>query len=424
MAIGGAPSPRNVIPDADGQGGSRHALIISLTPVTDEPRVRRQALALHEAGWRVSVAGLRGRQPAPEFWRRIEIAHTELGLGLRHTVRSSANKYLSRFSRSAAERAYWLAVNYEGIYQHLAYVNPGNYDLVLCHDWFTAPVAARLGAKLEVPFSIDIHEYARGQYMKQGRLRWRERPWCHALQKRFLPRAGALTTICDGIADLLQEEYSLAERPTVIRSFAQRQELPLRETGERINVLYHGVLAPTRGLEQAIASVPLWRPEFHLIVRGGSDPAYVAALREQAERVGASDRVTIEGPVPASEMIERANADADIGFFVQPDLSPQKRFTLPNKFFEYVTAGLALCVADLPEMARFVHEHDLGLLVPEPTAQAIAAAINSLDGAAIDRYKRNSLEAAKVLDWNLEKEVMLRLSGRLAPAPRPSAVLA
>jgi glycosyltransferase involved in cell wall biosynthesis len=407
-----------VSPGLDGQGGSRHALIISLTPVTDEPRVRRQAKALHDAEWRVSVAGLRGRQPAPDFWRRIEIAHTELGLGMRHTLRSSANKYLSRFSQSAAERAYWLAVNYEGIYQHLAYVDPGDYDLILCHDWFTAPVAARLGAKLEVPFSIDIHEYARGQYMGLGRLRWRERPWCHALQKRFLPRAGGLTTICEGIADLLQREYDLAERPTVVRSVAQRQDLAPRETGERIVALYHGVLAPTRGLEQAIESLPLWRPEFHLVIRGGSDPGYADELRGLAERVGASDRVTIEGPVPASEMIERAHADADIGFFVQPDLSPQKRFTLPNKFFEYVTAGLALCVGDLPEMARLVKEHDLGRLVPWASPQAIADAINSLDRATIDRYKRNSLEAAGILDWNLEKEVMLGLYDRLVPAPQ------
>jgi glycosyltransferase involved in cell wall biosynthesis len=410
-------------PVLERNGEPRHALIISLTPVTDEPRVRRQVKALHDAGWRVSVAGLGGRQPAPGFWRRIEIAHEGLGLGLRHSLWSSANKYLSRFSQSAAERAYWSAVNYEGIYQHLAYVDPGDYDLVLCHDWFTAPIAARLGAKLGVPFSVDVHEYARGQYLSHGPHRWRERPWCHALQRRFLPRAGGLTTICDGIADLLQEEYALAERPSVVRSVAQREELPLRETGERINVIYHGLLAPTRGLEQTIASVPLWRPEFRLVIRGGSDAAYVAALREHADRVGVGDRVTIEGPVPASKMIERANADADIGFFVQPDLSPQKRFTLPNKFFEYVTAGLALCVSDLPEMARLVHEHELGQLVPDASPDAIAEAINSLDRAAIDRYKRNSLEAAKVLDWNLEKEVMLGLydrlvsTGRTSPAP-------
>ena len=382
--------------------------------------MRRQAQALHEAGWRVSVAGLRGRQLAPDYWRRIEIAFIGAGIGLRHAIWSAVNKYLSRFSQAAAERAYWSAVNFEGMYEHLAHVDPGDYDLVLCHDWITVPLAARLAAELDVPFSIDVHEYARGQYMTHGPRRWRDRPWCHALQKRYFPRAGGLTTICDGIADLLQGDYALAERPTVVRSFAQRQQLPLRETGERIIVLYHGLLAPTRGLERGIASAPLWRPEFHLVIRGGGDAAYVAGLREHVERAGASDRVTIEDPVPASEMIERANADADIGFHMLPPTTINHRLALPNKFFEYVTAGLALCVADLPEMARFVSEHELGMLVPDASPETIAAAINSLDRAAIDRYKRNSLEAAKVLDWNLEKQIMLRQYDRLVPAREAS----
>jgi glycosyltransferase involved in cell wall biosynthesis len=236
------------------------------------------------------------------------------------------------------------------------------------------------------------------------------------VQRRFLARADALTAVCDGIADLIQQDYSLAERPTVVRSFAQHRELPFRATGERITAIYHGILTPTRGLEEAIESAPLWNPYVHLVIRGGGNPGYVAGLRQLAERIGVDDRVTIEGPVSASEMIERANADADIGFFVQPDLSPQKRFTLPNKFFEYVTAGLALCVADLPEMARFVNEHDLGVLVPDTRAESIAAALNGLDREVVDRFKRNSLAAARVLDWNHEKEVMVALYDRLVPA--------
>jgi glycosyltransferase involved in cell wall biosynthesis len=188
-----------------------------------------------------------------------------------------------------------------------------------------------------------------------------------------------------------------------------------------VKVLFHGVLGPERGLEETIESVPCWSSEFHLVLRGGGPDDYVAKLRSLAEQVGAGDRVTIEGPVPATEMIERANADADIGLCVPPELSPQKRFALPNKFFEYVTAGLALCVTDLPEMARLVHEHELGVLIPDATPEAIAKVINTLDREAIDRFKRNSLEAAEVLDWTLEKGVMLEVYDRLVPSERTAA---
>jgi glycosyltransferase involved in cell wall biosynthesis len=408
---------------------SRHALIISLTPVADEPRVRRQAQALHDAGWSVSVAGLRGRGQIPNFWRFIQLSHLgpaiweEMGLkhrgvwwGIRARRWNTLNRYASRVSRSAAERAYWSVNNYAGIYEQLAYVDPGDYDLILCHDWFTAPIAARLADRLGAPFSVDAHEYSTGQYMTDRKWRRRERPWIHAVQKQSLPQAAATTTICEGIADRLFTDYGLAERPTVVRSVAEHRELPFRPTGERVTVLFHGVLAPERGLEEAIASVPQWRPEFHLMLRGGGPEDYLMGLRALAERVGAAGRVTIEGPVPAVEMIERANADADVGFCVPPELSPQKRFALPNKFFEYVTAGLALCVTDLPEMARLVHEHELGVLVPDATPDQIATVINGLDREEIERFKRRSLEAARVLDWKIEKEVMLGVYDRLVPS--------
>jgi glycosyltransferase involved in cell wall biosynthesis len=377
--------------------------------------VRRQSRALHEAGWDVSVAGFRGQGAVPEFWRYIEVAHVGVGMGLRDLLRNRAGRLLSRFSERAGERAYWSAVNHEGIYQHLGHIDPADYDLILAHDWFAAPVAERLAKKLDIPFSIDLHEYSRAQYMSNRLWRLVDRPWVHAMQARFLPRAAALTTVCDGIADLLFEEYPLAERPTVVRSFTEFRELPVRSTGERITALYHGILAPTRGLEEAIASAPEWKPDIHLVIRGNGPESYVSELNALIDRMNVRDRVTIEGPVPAVQMVDRANAAADVGYFVQAEISPQKRFTLPNKFFEYVTARLALCVSDLPEMARFVNEHDLGVLVGEATPASIAAALNGLDRDAIDRFKRHSAEAARILDWNREKEVMLRLYDRLVP---------
>lgn len=43
--------------------------ILALSPIADDPRVRRQAEAFHRAGWTVIAVGLPGaRSPAPE-WR-------------------------------------------------------------------------------------------------------------------------------------------------------------------------------------------------------------------------------------------------------------------------------------------------------------------------------------------------------------------
>lgn len=384
--------------------------IISLTPVTDEPRVLRQSKALADAGWTVVVAGFRGRQAPPPHWRYIEVEHVYEARRLVENVKLDWKRRLSPYSGQFAEDYYWSQAGYDGIFEHIATIENVRCDLAIAHDYFTAPIAAKLAALSGGVYSVDCHEFSFEQYMHDPKWIKRERPWVHAMEKRFLPGASVVTTVCDGIADALQTTYQLPKRPTVVRSTAFYHDLPYRPVGEKIEVLYHGIVSPMRGLEQTIESVKLWNPEYHFVIRGPGPDDYIASLNALAEQHGVAGRVRIDPPVAFNEMVPRAN-EADIGFFVQPDISRQKRFTLPNKFFEYVQARLALCVADLPEMARLVKEHDLGVLVPKITPESIAQQINSLTRDKINAYKQSSMKAAQALSWQSEAAVMLRAYG-------------
>ena len=99
----------------------------------------------------------------------------------------------------------------------------------------------------------------------------------------------------------------------------------------------------------------------------------------------------------------------DIGLFAIQGNSEQNRHVLPNKFFEYCMAGLALCVSDLPEMRNLVEQKSLGLMISEPSPEAIAIAINSLDKSSIEIFKKNALVAAQELCWDSEGQKLLRL---------------
>jgi glycosyltransferase involved in cell wall biosynthesis len=191
----------------------------------------------------------------------------------------------------------------------------------------------------------------------------------------------------------------------VIRNTPPFQEFPLRPTGEVIEVLYHGIVSPGRGLEEVIQSVALWKPEFRLTIRGPVGDAYRSELQSRMAAAGVSDRVRLSPPVPMTDLVREAHA-ADVGLFVLPGHSRHNRYALPNKFFEYIMAGLALCVSDLPEMARLTGQYDLGRLVNGLSPRDIATQINSLDRQTIDCYKRNALAAARQLNWRVE-------SGRL-----------
>jgi len=392
-----------------GAGRSRRAVIISYAPITDAPRVRRQAKLLVDRGWKVTLAGVEGRAPPPP---RCELVVLERRFRRRTYVDRAlyAGALLaSRASGQLAEWVYWQNTIRQSLYAQLEGVVG---DLVMCHDYVTLPPALRVAARTAAPLLLDAHEYARGQYMERPFWRYVHRPWVHRLQRTLFAKLDGITTVCDGIADLLKVDNALPDRPTVVRSMPCYQRCDFRPCGDTLTVLYHGILSPPRRLELLIESVPMWRKQFRLVLRGPGPDEYVDRLRRLARRLGVVSRVVIEKPVLFEDLIAAAN-HADIGLFVQGDWSPQKRFALPNKFFEYVMAGLALCVSDLPEMARLLRQHRIGRLVPKAEPQVIAETINAFDREQVEAFKRCSLVAAKQLCWEHESEKLARLVDRV-----------
>ncbi len=406
--------------------GERTAWIISYTPVSKEPRVLRQANALENAGWRVVVFGFDGLMPPPTTWHFVSVQNAApdcvgirrailarmlnavLYCGILLTNYGGVSAIKRRGARLAQAASYSYVWRREVIRTFAAGKREYRPDLVLAHDYFASDIAVEIGEQLGVPVSVDCHEYAVGQYAHNPHwVKWHQSV-VRLLQDGLYSRADGLTVVCEGISELISRDHALRRPPRIVRSLPFYSAQPFRTTGDVVTVLYHGEIFPTRALHVAVRSMRLWRPEFRFVLRGYSDPAYVAQLRQIADEVGVADRLEIQPPVPFDQIVPAAN-EADVGYFVHLDTSPQRRFALPNKFFEYVMAGLALVVSDLPEMARLVRQYEFGELVPECEEENIARIINSLDRARIDEMKKNSLAAAKELNWDAEKEKMMSL---------------
>lgn len=441
-------------------GGRRLIGILCLSAIPDDPRVRRQGDLMTEAGWDVVAIGLPGHRSSDPAWTCLAVGASAATTGspvadsghvaaetseaartapvnvppgaavsieaLTRALKRRAGSFLigaavarrtilgsalarrtiiaSRAARmnvqpSYASAAYWTANHLFGEIHKLA--SAQQVDLWLANDWTTLPIAARLAAEQGVPFGYDTHELAIDEYAQSLKWRLLHQPLIRAAEGGAIRGAAFVTCVSDGIADRLQEVYGLPKRPIVIRNTPHYQPQDLRPVGDTIRVIYHGIVSPGRGLEATIRSVALWRPEFHLTIRGPVHAEYAASLKTIAHQAGVSDRVVLDPPVPMTELVARA-AEFDVGLFALPDHSHQNVYVLPNKFFEYTMAGLALCVSDLPEMTRLLRQHDLGVLIEAVTPEAIAKAVNSLDRTGIMQFKAHSLEAAKSLNWSSE----------------------
>ncbi|HEY8276702.1 MAG TPA: glycosyltransferase [Methyloceanibacter sp.] len=326
-----------------------------------------------------------------------------------HRARSVWRLLLIRILPDRADEVFWtLNGALLDLYRAAAYHRPAIW---LANDWTTLPVAQRLAEEQNVPFGYDTHELATSEYGHRAKWRILYRPLILALERRGIARASVVSCVSDGIADHLHRLYRMEQRPMVIRNMPHYDPCALRPTQSSIRVLYHGIVSSGRGLEACISSVAHWVEGRSLAIRGPVQDSYRAELEALIAATGVEDRVTLLPPVPMIDLIREAAA-FDIGIFIFPSANQHNAYVLPNKIFEYVMAGLAVCVSALPEMAALVRDHDLGVLVEGMEPEKIAAAINSLDRERIDLFKRNALKAAAELNWEAESPRMVAAYAR------------
>lgn len=285
-------------------------------------------------------------------------------------------KYIERINRVWAERA--------------AKWRP---HLVQAHDLDALRAAVLLGEELQVPVLYDTHEL------------WSEQPFIDSreavaywddLERELIPRVQAVMTINEPLAQILQERYGL-EKVLALHNCQELQSVPRREPNVKPIALYQGAYVPHRGLEQVIAAAPL-APNVQLAFRGfGSSEKELRALDKE-------NRILWWDPVPGPKVVEAAS-EADIGLIPFLPTCLNHYYSTPNKLFEYMSAGLAVAGSDIPEIAKFVGDYQMGELFDPYSPSDIARALESLAGSDALEEMRNRAHSAYRECWNWEKEI-------------------
>ncbi|MHC4606619.1 MAG: glycosyltransferase, partial [Planctomycetota bacterium] len=124
---------------------------------------------------------------------------------------------------------------------------------------------------------------------------------------------------------------------------------------------------------------------------------------------GVGDRVTFAEPVPVDELVSAAG-ECDIGLSPFISVCRNTEYSLPNKFFEYMTAGLALVSADLVEMRGLTRRHGLGEVYDPTDVRRLSEILNELasNPGKLEDCRRNAHRLAREeLHWEKEREKLL-----------------
>ncbi len=281
------------------------------------------------------------------------------------------------------------------------------FDVLLSNDLLALPVG--LDVADGRPVLADLHEFAPRQV--EGPLRWRYLlgPYMDSLCRTCLPRAAAVTTVCEGIAEEYQRVYGVRV-DTITNASAYRSPRP-RSAGDPVRLVHTGYAQPNRQLElmiRAASDVDGVALDLYLVPSQWT-AEYHRGLRELA---AASDNVRVLDPVPMARVPETLDA-YDVGVFVLPPSSFNSLHALPNKFFDFVQSGLGVIVGPSPEMARLTTRHDLGLVLPDFEERTLRSALTGLNPDQVSGWKASACGAASQLSGSAQAEDLRAIVARL-----------
>jgi glycosyltransferase involved in cell wall biosynthesis len=254
----------------------------------------------------------------------------------------------------------------------------------------------------------DSHEYFIGAPELVNRP-FVQRIW-KSIEKQILPKIKDTFTVNDSIAGLYRKEYGIemkvvrnipparATRPGLTRS-----ELGLPED-KHIIILQGAGINIQRGAEEAVEAMKYLSDTILLIVGGGD---VIDILKDNVKKLNLDDKVIFKPKQPFDRLMHFTQC-ADIGLTLDKDTNINYRFSLPNKLFDYIHAGVPVLSSNLPEIRKIIEMYDIGMIINSHDPKHIASTARLMLNDKVRRaaWKRNLKKAAAELNWENEEKVL------------------
>lgn len=232
-----------------------------------------------------------------------------------------------------------------------------------------------------------------------------QRIW-ERIERRIFPKLKHIYTVNHSIARLYKERYN--KELKVVRNVSKRYEpdtVPTRKElglpeNKKIIILQGAGINVDRGSEELLAAMD-YLEGYHLLIVGDGD--VVPDLK-----VKASNRtdVTFVGRKPYATMMEYT-MNADIGVSLDKDTNINYRYSLPNKIFDYIHAGIPILASGVVEVKTIIEQYGVGTIVPSHDPEAIAKTLEAFFlGLNEEELKVNLEKAANELNWQNETKVL------------------
>ena len=411
--------------------------LVSPMHLANNPRLIKEADALHDAGYPVTVVSGRNDPTVDAAdraiaeaagWEHRKVDFTRRAGTLGPEAVHRVARMFARISRRSALGPALAALAHHRAARQLATAAAGSRaDLYIGHT--VAGLAAagqaaqihrtRLGFDAE-----DFHAAETSEALGDPILR----STIAAIERFWLPRCAHLTAASPLIGQAYVEAYPIRHPVTLLNVFPRsmapaRPTAPTAGTGPLRLYWYSQTIGPGRGLERLITTLARASTRCELTLRGRAEGGFVGRLRDLARGEGFAGSIEALAAGPPQEMA-RLCVGYDLGLAIEESVPRNRDLCLTNKVFTYLLAGLPVLLS--PTRAQRALATDLGeagLLLDLTTPTESAAELDRWFSSpqAVSRARTHAWDlGARRFNWDLEQTVLLDAVRESLARPAPS----
>lgn len=234
------------------------------------------------------------------------------------------------------------------------------------------------------------------------------------IEKCIVPRLDRAYTVNASIARIFRYMYKTDF--LVVRNIPeQKDDIPESNRHElglppdkKIILLQGSGINMHRGAEELTEAMKFLDEQYLLLVIGGGD--VIDELKEISRKNKLEEKVHFLPRMPFLKLQEYTR-HADLGVSIDRDNNPNYRYSLPNKLFDYIHAGIPIMASRLFEVEKIIRQYRIGDFIDDHQPESIAAKIREMLGQRekLDEWKENLKFAAKELSWQNEQKVLMEV---------------
>ena len=222
-----------------------------------------------------------------------------------------------------------------------------------------------------------------------------------SIERLAVPRFLNGYTVNGPIAEEFKKMYGCNYE--VIRNIATTSVKPANTSSEKY-ILYQGAVNEGRSFETLIPAMKDVNAE--LIICG--DGNFMQEARALVASHMVSEKVIFRGMVQPAEL-KKITAGAAIGITLFEHTGESNYYSLANRFFDYIQAGVPQLCVDFPVYREINNSANVAVLISDLSPASVSHAINKLlaDRSEWENLHRNCLEAARIYNWEEEEKKLI-----------------